>query len=655
MVADPVIFGDLAFVFVAAVLGGALAWWAGQPLILGYVVGGILISPFTPGPSVSNLHSFDVFAEVGVVLLMFSIGMEFSPRELMQVRLVALLGGPLAVVLSLALGAGAGALLGWGVVQGVVIGAIISVSSTMVLGRLLLDRGDLHSRHGRVMMGTSLVEDLAAVVLIVLIPALGAVESGGVLAPIALAVGKAVLVLTPFAFLVSRVIPRLMTQVARTRNQELFLLVALAIGLGTAALTQAIGLSLALGAFLAGLIISESDYAHETLARLLPLREVFGALFFVTVGALIDPGRVLANLPLLAAILGLVLVGKLAIRTVVVWLCGERLATALLVGVGLAQIGEFSFVLVQVARNAGHVGPDVYHATLAASLLTILVNALLVRAVPGWIGRARRAGRRRDHRDPSPASLSDHVVLCGFGRVGSAIGEALETFSIPYVAIELDPDIVAGLRARQAPCLFGDAASRRVLERAGTERAALVVLALPDSDRTRHAIRHVRELNPGVAILARTQRAGGESLARAGASEVIEPEQEAAATLIRHALRRLSQPQDLVLAYLTRLRETMQPGGAGASAPTDVLPGLGDVVVGHGSLADQSLREARIRERLGVTVVAVARPPEETVLNPSPEFILRPGDRVRLFGLPEQIEAFRREATGEAAEQAAER
>src|SRR5439155_20476008 len=330
MVADPLVFRDLAYVFAAAVLGGALAWLARQPLILGYVLGGILIGPFTLGPTVSDVHTFELLAEIGVVLLMFSIGIEFSLRDLLRVKCVALIGGPLGILLSVLLGLGAGALLGWPPVQGFVIGAMISVASTMVLARLLLDRGELHTRHGRVMVAITLVEDLAVVVLTVLLPALGDREAGRA-AGIGLALGKAALILVPFSYLAAKVVPSIMTRVARTRSPELFMLVTLALGLGTAALTQAVGLSLALGAFLAGLMISGSDYAHHTLARLLPLRDMFVALFFVTVGALVNPLTVAQNLGLLIAIVALVVGGRLLIRTAVVTLFGYPLATALIV------------------------------------------------------------------------------------------------------------------------------------------------------------------------------------------------------------------------------------------------------------------------------------------------------------------------------------
>src|SRR2546427_305268 len=544
MVADPILFRDLAYVFVAAVLGGGLAWLARQPLILGYVAGGLMVSPLTPGPSISDVHTFELFAEIGVVLLMFSLGIEFSLKDLMRVKWVAVLGGPLGIVLSIALGLATAAALGWSLLEGAIVGMVVSVASTMVLARLLLDRGELRSRHGRVMIGITLVEDLAVVVLIVLIPALGGLHGGDILA-LGKALATAAAILVPFFFLAGRILPRLLTLVAKTRNDELFLLVALAVALGAAALTQAAGLSLALGAFLA-------------------------------------------------------------------------------------------------ARQAGHVGADIYNATLAASLVTILINAALVKLVPMWIGRARLAHAQA----PAPAAGSrssgapqGHVVVCGFGRVGSAIGEALETFGVPYVAIETDPDIVKSLRARGVPAVFGDAAQRIILAAARAERAALVILTVPETERARLAVRRLRALNPGAPVLARAwDLAGRDRLAEEGAAEVIQPELEAAATLIRHALERLSLPRDQVLAYLNRYRGAMESLDAGGEIPGAGLPRLHEVTLRGGDLVDQSLREARVRERFGVTVVAVTRASGETVLHPTADTVLRAGDRLRLFGLPPKID-----------------
>jgi CPA2 family monovalent cation:H+ antiporter-2 len=634
--ADPLFFRDLSYVLVAAVLGGFVARAVRQPLIVGFVLGGMLIGPFTPGPSVSDLGTFELFAEIGVVLLMFSIGIEFSLKDLLRVKWVALIGGPLGILLTIALGLGVGGALGWPPLQGAVIGIVISVASTMVLAQILLDRGELHSTHGRVMVGIALVEDLAVVVLTVLLPALGALEPGR-LVVIGQALLRATAILVPFFYLANKGVPRVLARVAATQSDELFLLVALAIGLGTAAVTQAVGLSLALGAFLGGLLISGSDYAHEALGRLLPLRDVFVALFFVTVGALIDPARVLSNLPLLAAIVTLVLVGKLVIRTGIVLLFGYPLPVALLAGVGLTQIGEFSFVLVRVAREAGHVGDDVYHAVLAASLITVLVNVVLVRSVPDWI-----ATYRLRHAQPTAevAPPPRHVVLCGFGRVGSAIGEALETFGIPFVVIERDPDLIRDLRARRVHCLFGDGGNTTVLRHAGAASATVVIVALPEIQPAERAVRAVRSLSPQVPVLARAHgRLDAEALRRLGASEVNQPEVEASATLIRHALAALGLPKDRAIAYLERFRGAMLTGQAADVAGPTELPHVEEITLGHGAFVDQSLRDTHIRERFGVTIVAVTRA-NTVVYNPTPETILRPGDVLRVFGLGSQIAAF---------------
>jgi CPA2 family monovalent cation:H+ antiporter-2 len=309
------------------------------------------------------------------------------------------------------------------------------------------------------------------------------------------------------------------------------------------------------------------------------------------------------------------------------------------VGVGLAQIGEFSFILVQVARQAGHVGDDVYSATLAASLVTILINAALVRLVPRWIGPARLDGRPLPAFGlPSVGALEGHVVLCGFGRVGSAIGEAFETFGVPYVAIESDPDIVKSLRARNVPAVFGDAAQRVILAAAQANHAALVILAIPENDRARQAVRRIRAFNPTVQILARVyDLAWRARLLEAGAAEVIQPEEEAASTLIRHALERLSLPRERVLAYLNRYRGTMER--VQAEEEGTGLPQLREVSLRGGHLMGQSLGEARMRERFGVTVVHLTRATGEVVGDPTAETVLRRGDRLRLFGLPRQIDS----------------
>jgi monovalent cation:H+ antiporter-2, CPA2 family len=386
MEANPILFRDLTYIFVAAVLGGLVAWRLRLPLILGFIVGGIAVSPFTPGPHLSDLHTFEVFAEVGVVLLMFSIGVEFSIPDLMRVKWVALVGAPIGILLMVGIAAAAAHLLGWSLTEGAVIGATVSVASTMVLARLLSDSGTLTTTYGRVMIGITLVEDLAVISMTVVLPVLGG-SGDDRFARAAWVLGKALILLIPLVFLAIKVIPRLLRRVKLTCNSELLLLVAIAICLGTAALAQAVGFSVALGAFLAGLSISSLPDLHDAHTQLVPLRDAFVALFFVSLGTLIDPKVLLNSLPLLGLMLLLIVVGKFLVWTMIVWLFRYSIWSAIAVAAGLTQIGELSFVVVQVARSSGIVAENVFSTAIAASLISILLNVFIVRAAFAWLSR----------------------------------------------------------------------------------------------------------------------------------------------------------------------------------------------------------------------------------------------------------------------------
>ncbi len=636
MAETPVFYRDLAYIFVAALLGGLLARKLRQPLILGYIIGGIVVGPFTPGPSVEDFRTIELLAEVGVILLMYSIGLEFSFDELLRVRWVAIVGTPIAMLLSIGSGVLAGRLLGWPLQQGVAVGAIVSVASTMVLSRFLIERGELRTVPGRIMLGMVLVEDLVVVVLTIALPTLGTASLAH-LSDIVTALGKAALVLVPVGILAAKLVPRLMRRVARTRSEELYLLVALAIGFATAAVSQAAGLSLAAGAFLAGMIVSSSEYAHETLAHLLPLRDTFVALFFVTVGALIRPSALIHSSGLVVVIVVLVVAGKFLIRAAIVAVFRYPLWTALLVGVGLTQIGEFSFVLVRIARSSGLVGEDVYNATLAASLLTILLNAVLIRVAPGWV-RKNEVGTELTEAI-APVEMHDHVVICGFGRIGSLVGTALDTFSLPFLVVEVDPDIVRALRARSVPCIFGNAAHVSIIERTHVARASLVVVTVPDKQPASAAIRSIRKLNPAVPIIARAHRAADrEDLLREGATQVIQPEIEASAILVSNALQYLPLTKSRAQAYVERLRAGLE--NAAPVATSGELPIIREIKVGNFEEDGQTLAEARVRERFGVTVVAVSSPEGEVLVNPPAGTTIRSGDSLRVFGLPAQIAEF---------------
>jgi len=367
------IYRDIAMVFAAAFVCGLLAWRLRQPILLGYVIAGLILSPLTPGPRIHDVHVFETMAEIGVILLMFSVGIEFSIPELLKVKWVALLGAPLGILLSVGLGVGTGALLGWPLMQGVAVGCIISVASTMVMMRLLMDRGELSSESGRVMITLTLVEDLAVVILTILLPGLNSNE--GSYAQVAWTIGRALLLLVPIVIAGWKIVPRLLSRLEKTCNDEISLLLALTICLVIAAVTEMIGLSLALGAFVAGLLLGNSDFVHKLEKQTLPLRDAFVALFFVTIGMLIDPRTWFSSWQLVAILVCLILVGKFLVWSRIVRVFGYPWDTARRVGIGLTQIGEFSFILAQVSLNAGLISREIYNAALVASLVTILVNA----------------------------------------------------------------------------------------------------------------------------------------------------------------------------------------------------------------------------------------------------------------------------------------
>ncbi len=367
------IYRDIAMVFAAAFVCGLIAWRLRQPILLGYVLAGLILSPLTPGPRVHDVHIFETMAEIGVILLMFSVGIEFSIPELLKVKWVALLGAPAGILVSVGMGTGIGALLGWPLLQGIAVGCIISVASTMVMMRLLMDRGELSSESGRVMITLTLVEDLAVVILTVLLPSLNSAEGG--YAQVAWKVGRAVLLLIPIVLAGWKIVPRLLTRLEHTCNDEISLMLALTICLVVAALTELIGLSLALGAFVAGLLLGNSSFVHKLQRQTLPLRDAFVALFFVTIGMLIDPKTWLASWHLVAILVVMIIFGKFAIWSGISRLFGYSWETSKRVGIGLTQIGEFSFILAQVSMNAGLISREIYNATLVASLVTILGNA----------------------------------------------------------------------------------------------------------------------------------------------------------------------------------------------------------------------------------------------------------------------------------------
>jgi CPA2 family monovalent cation:H+ antiporter-2 len=638
-----VFFKDFALVLLAALGGGLLAHALRQPLILGYIIGGLLIGPLTSHGSSPDGHLLELLAQVGVILLMFGLGLEFSFRELLSVRRDALIGGPLGVALMIALTVGLGSLLRWPLAESLFAGAVVSVVSTMVLVKILMERRELVTEHGRVMVGVSIVEDLAVVILMILLPTIGQAQRGDLI-QLLLAFGRALLILAPVVWLARRAVPALMEMVARTKSVELFLLVALGISLGTAVLTASLGLSPAMGAFLAGLIISESPFVHETLARILPLRDSFVALFFVSVGTLIDPQLLFQNWALLVVLLVLIIPVKGSVRAGLTRLAGRPWRVALLVGVGFTQIGEFSFVIAKLGLDQKLISPEFYNATLAASLVSILLNSI-------WMRLASRSLQTRTlstktHLAELPISDKKHVILCGYGRMGSLLGTALEKFQIPHTVIDLDSKVVQSLKEQGVSCIYGDAGNETVCRQAHPEMASLAVLLLPDSNCARQAFRNLKTLNPELSVIARAHwDSDREALFREGATEVIQPEFEGGTEVIRHAFVNLGIPALSLESYLHQLREErygrVLQGWLEREASFEKLQKVQEVEIGKGSAFENlSLKDARVRERTGVSVMSIKKHNGSVMTNPPSETVMAAGDRVTVIGLSTQLLEF---------------
>ncbi len=561
---DATLLIDIAIVLGAAFCGGLLARWARLPTIVGYLIAGIVIGPFTLG-YVGNTHIIQQLAELGVIFLLFGVGLHTSLRDLWAVRAVAIPGALAQMVLVSALGFALAHLWGWSAAAGIVLGLATAISSTVVLLRALMDRGLLNTTHGRVAVGWLVVEDLATVLVLVLLPALAPASSGAgsVWRAVAVALLKAVLFAVLMLVAGTRFAPWLLLRVAHLRSRELFIVTVAALVVGTAvAATALFGVSLALGAFLAGVVVSESSTRHQVSAEVLPFRETFTVLFFVSVGMLVDPRHVVSSAGHVLALTALIVVGKSVLTVLSGFALPASARTVLVVAAGRSQIGEFSFILGQAGVMLGVLTPDQYSLILAGAVLSILANPFMFRALPHVESLLRRAPglwRLLDRYAPTPrpdtTGLSGHVVVVGYGRVGEHIVNVLGWLQVPRLVVELDIGCTAELERQAVPTLYGDAADSEVLDHAALDRARALVVTLPDEAAAEVIVASAHDQAPELPIVVRAAtQAGVERLLRLGAQEVIHPELEGGLEILRHTLARLGFPSSEVEDYANAVR-----------------------------------------------------------------------------------------------------
>ena len=551
---DVSLIATLAAAFGLALILGFVAARLKLPPLVGYLVAGILLGPATPG-FVANVALSQELAEVGVILLMFGVGLHFSLDDLLSVRRIAIPGALGRILATTALGLGVALAWGWSVGAGLVFGLALSVASTVVLLRVLEDRGLLETMTGKIAVGWLVVEDLAMVLVLVLLPplagALGGTAETASNHEVPLAVAGALARVAVFVALMMLVAKRalrwMLWQVAGVGSRELFTLAVVAVGVGVAyGAARLFGVSFALGAFVGGLVLGESALSHRAAEETLPLRDAFSVLFFVSVGMLFDP-IILVHEPLRVLLaVSVVVVARALVAFAIVRAFRYPLGTALTVSAGLAQIGEFSFILMTLGTTLGLIPAAASNLVLAASIVSIGVNPLLFLAVEPlhrW-GKARSASRGQQD-DPlaqllpevQPEQLTDHVVLIGYGRVGSRIGEALRAGAKPFVVVEQNREFVERLRQSGLLAVSGDAAEPAVLVQAHIARAHDLVIATPDAARARTMIDIARRLNPPIRILVRTHTdEEGALMTQIKVDRVFMGEAELAQSMIAHLL-----------------------------------------------------------------------------------------------------------------------
>lgn len=647
---------NISVALLAAFGGGLLARRIGLPTIVGYLFAGMLIGPFTPG-FVGDIDDISQLAELGVIFLMFGVGLHFSIRALWAVRKVAIPGAVFQMFFATALGFALTRFWGWSVPAGVVLGLAISIASTVVLLRGLMDRGLINTTPGQVAVGWLVMEDLATVLILVLLPALVMQDGGNPWLSAGTALLKAAVFVGLMLFVGARVLPWLLGWIARTRSRELFILAAVTIALGTAFGSAVFfGVSLALGAFLAGVVLAESSVSHQVGAEVLPFRETFAVLFFVSVGMLVNPLYLLDNVGQVLMLTLLIIVGKAVITLLIGFLLPASGRTLLVVAAGLSQIGEFSFIVGQAGVMLGVLTQDQYSLILAGALLSIMLNPLMYRAMPATEATLRRIpwlwkGIDGQGVDPqlTPHGMADHVVVVGYGRVGEHIVGVLERLAVPRLVVEIDAGRAAEFRNRGIPTLFGDAANSEVLDYARLTRARALVVTLPDESATEMIVAAARAEAPHLPIIARAATTSGVNrLTRLGAQDVIHPELEGGLEVMRHTLLALDFPAGEVQRYADAVRRDQYDTSHATPEEEQLLAQLQHSVRGmeiawrtvsaRSSVVQQSIAEANLRVRTGASVIALIRD-QQLLANPKSSTILLPDDMLGMIGDAEQISA----------------
>jgi len=648
------ILTDIVILMVVSVPMSILLTRVGFPTVVGFLLTGVIAGPYGLG-LVTDVHEVDTLAEIGIVLLLFTIGLEFSIKKMMSLKREGIVGGGLqvvvttAIVLAIALG------FDLPMPVALLLGFIISLSSTAIVLKLLVDKGEVSSIHGNLIVGVLLFQDIAVVLMVMVIQSIGggAVEGAGgeaatfrIIKDLAVSLGAFAVIVIGVGF----IIPRLFDQVVKLRNREVFILSIVLVCLGTAWMTSLFGLSLALGAFVAGLAISESEYSSQIVAEVIPFRDTFSALFFISIGMLLDFRYFIEHLPMLM----LLVFAILALKSVVLMVVGQALRypfrLCIIVGLSLSQIGEFSFILIKMGHDYGMLGLGLYQALLAASIVTMALTPLSFH-FSGRLARVagRRLGRHVFGTGEKKTTLANHVIIIGYGVNGRNLARVLKATAIEHLVVDINMEMVKEAKREGHRAYYGDTSHPEIMKKMGVERAKMLVVAISDPISTRRIVKVARDLNKAMTIVVRTRYIREvEELYNLGANQVIPEEFETSVEIFARVLKDYRIPGNIIQNQIDIVRQEGYAMFRSPSIETEGLTRLTEILeaslmdtfyVDAGSpMAGKTLREIDLRNKTGATIIAIVRGGTART-NPPADFVLEPSDVLVVLGSHAELNA----------------
>ncbi|HKO63187.1 MAG TPA: cation:proton antiporter [Pyrinomonadaceae bacterium] len=623
------------------------------PTIVGFMITGVLIGPHGLA-LIRDVHAIEVLAEIGVALLLFTIGLEYSLRRILDMKRLVLLGGGLQVLSTTLVVMAMAYLLGRPNSQAIFFGFLFALSSTAIVLKSYIDRAEIDAPHGRAAVGILLFQDLAIVPMMLMVPILGG--TGGVsFTKISVTLGIAAATIAIIIFTARTVVPTLLYQIVRLRSPELFIISVVLLSLGTSWLTSQVGLSLALGAFIAGLVLSESDYSHQIVADILPFRDVFNSIFFMSIGMLLSVSALSADMLVVLAWVAVLTVAKALLALGVVRLLGYSLRVSTMTALGVAQIGEFSFILAKAGLEQNILAQADYQRFLAASILSMIAAPFLIRIAPriGYAVQSMFSPESLLERsvvgfNPEGADLRDHVIIIGYGLNGRNVAKVLRRTGIRHVVLELNAEAVREGHAEHEPIVYGDATRKEVLNHVRLTEARVLVLAISDPAASRHTVSLARQMNRDIHIIVRTRYMSEISdLRMLGADEVIPEEFETSIEIFSRVLRELGIGRHAIQHQVEEIRSEGYEMLRTPSLPVIDMGKIAEALSAASTesvqvevdapAAGKSIAQLRWRTVTGVSIIAIIKDGISDI-NPGPDTLINAGDLVVLIGSPEKVD-----------------